>query len=534
MRAVMIFVLSLTVVAATAPTSPSVTLPDLLSRAASYLKVFATVVESVTTDESYVQELTAEYVGLAPSTSHSIVSFGSNRFHRWLRSDFMLVRIPGTADLIPFRDVVEVDGVPIAEHKQRLASLFLTAPNNMIALAHRLKQEGARYNLGTFSTTLGDPLMGLTVLQGTYKNRFRFALGNEDRKVGSGVWIVQYQEVTSPAMIHGDAGRDLFAHGRVWIDAGTGRIVKTELEVAQVPVRAKVSTTFRFDDRFGIALPSQMQEVYTLATGGALLKTAVASYGRFRPLPDALEQANRAFTDSTTGMTFVDIPAGEITLGSVSTETGRAGDEILHEVEIQPFELSRFETTQEEWRTVMHTSPSHFRCPTCPVENVSFDDIQQFLASLNERTASNPHADPPLRYRLPTEAEWEYACHAGTTGPYSTGEALDTHDANINGKSTKGIGRFPLNPWSLADMHGNVAEWTADWYGPYAATKSSIDPHGPAMGTARVIRGGSWSTNASGARCASREAHAPGDRSASIGFRVAADREMVPRATTNK
>jgi formylglycine-generating enzyme required for sulfatase activity len=277
---------------------------------------------------------------------------------------------------------------------------------------------------------------------------------------------------------------------------------------------------------------------------------------QFRPGRHALSAANyrTVIVPALAGMERHlgddDVRGGSLTSGSWRTDralyrhlpgsrdqldnAGRGGDEVLHEVEIQPFELSRFETTQEEWRMVMHTSPSQFRCATCPVENVSFDDIQHFLASLNERAASNPHADPPLRYRLPTEAEWEYACHAGTTGPYSTGEALDGHDANINGKSTKGVGRFPLNPWNLADMHGNVAEWTADWYGPYAATSSSIDPQGPATGTARVVRGGSWSAGAGRARCASREAHSPGDRSASLGFRIAADREVIAPTTVNK
>src|SRR5262249_47847101 len=128
--------------------------------------------------------------------------------------------------------------------------------------------------------------------------------------------------------------------------------------------------------------------------------------------------------------------------------------------------------TQQEWRTVMGTSPSHFsQCgPRCPVENVTYFDVQQFLAKLND--GSRPSADvgsqdPPLHYRLPTEAEWEYACRAGTTGPYSTGETLTTAQANYKGKSPAPVGSYPLNPWGLADMHGNVWEWTSDWYGPY-------------------------------------------------------------------
>ena len=108
-------------------------------------------------------------------------------------------------------------------------------------------------------TTLGNPVFGISVLQLTYQPRFKFTLGKEDRSVGPGVWTVDYQEVASPAMIHGEAGRDLFAHGRVWIEAQTGRVVKTELNVEQPSIRAKVTTMFRMDSRFEIAVPSEMR-----------------------------------------------------------------------------------------------------------------------------------------------------------------------------------------------------------------------------------------------------------------------------------
>ncbi len=158
--------------------------------------------------------------------------------------------------------------------------------------------------------------------------------------------------------------------------------------------------------------------------------------------------------------------------------------------------------------------------------------MQQFLEKLNA------HAPQTLRYRLPTEAEWEYACRARTTGPFSTGENLTTAQANYNGaqpygsfpagefrQKTTPAGTFPLNPWGLADMHGNVWEWTSDWYGPYPESgAANIDPHGPASGEKRVIRGGSWFFDANSARCALRYTHAPQDKGFSLGFRVAADR----------
>jgi len=183
---------------------------------------------------------------------------------------------------------------------------------------------------------------------------------------------------------------------------------------------------------------------------------------------------------------------------------------------------------------VMGTAPSHFTScgPRCPVENVTFAEVQKFLEKLNA------HTPKTLVYRLPTEAEWEYACRARTTGPFSTGENLTTAQANYNGKypygafpagefrqKTTPAGTFPLNPWGLADMHGNVWEWTSDWYGPYPeSAAANIDPHGPGSGEKRVIRGGSWFFDANSARCALRYTHAPQDKGFSLGFRVAADR----------
>jgi formylglycine-generating enzyme required for sulfatase activity len=239
-------------------------------------------------------------------------------------------------------------------------------------------------------------------------------------------------------------------------------------------------------------------------------------------------------TDEWTGMPLVEIPAGRFTMGSASSEPGRNDDETLHDVEItRPFFLGRHEVTQQEWRTVMGTSPSQFStCGVkCPVENVNFSDVQQFLSKMSSRTKMR-------RYRLPTEAEWEYACRARTTGPFSTGENLTTAEANYNGAQPYGefpagefrqrptpVATFGLNPWGLADMHGNVWEWTADWYGSYAETAAAnIDPRGPASGEKRVIRGGSWYFDANSARCGLRYTHAPQDRGFSVGFRVAADR----------
>jgi sulfatase modifying factor 1 len=160
--------------------------------------------------------------------------------------------------------------------------------------------------------------------------------------------------------------------------------------------------------------------------------------------------------------------------------------------------------------------------------------VQQFLAALNTRSKQ-------FHYRLPTEAEWEYACRAGTTTPFEFGATLTTAQANINGtnppsfdpgKDNRGtttpVGTFPANPWGLRDMEGNVWEWTADWYGSYPSA-SVTDPTGPASGEKRVIRGGSWAFWADSARCAARYTHAPVDLGFSLGVRVAATQTTPDR-----
>lgn len=521
-----------------------VTLEQLLNRAAWYLDYFIDQFENVVAQEDYMQDSTAPLPSFVPlvggrgalaATPPSATDIARAR-HRDLRSDFLLVKSPDTLDLIPFRDVIQVDGLPVRDREERLARLFLKPTSDAMAHARAVTEEGARYNIGNMRTTLGNPVFGLSVMQPTYQPRFKFTLGKEDRSVAPDAWIVDYQEVASPALIHGEAGHDLFSHGRIWLDAKTGRVLKTELQVEQPMIRAKVTTTFRMDPRFDIAVPSEMREVYTFANGNTV-KT-VASYGRFRRFDvsadEDLRLPTRSVVDPLTGMTFVEMPAGRYTMGSAQDEVGRQPDETLHDVELtRPFLLSRYETTQQEWRSVMGTNPSRFtECgPRCPVENVTFADVEQFIARLNERaaalrTSDSSPADPPrLRYRLPTEAEWEYACRAGTTAAYSTGDLLTPAQANYKGKSTTVVGSFPLNPWGLADMHGNVWEWTSDWYSPYSENQTAnIDPHGPASGEKRVIRGGSWAFDADSARCGLRYTHRPQDKGFSLGFRLAADR----------
>ena len=244
------------------------------------------------------------------------------------------------------------------------------------------------------------------------------------------------------------------------------------------------------------------------------------------------------------GMKFVYIKPGNFIMGSPSGEPGRAGDEKQHRVTLtRGFYLQTTEVTQGQWKAVMGSNPSHFTScgDDCPVEKVSWDDCQKFIQKLNRM--QNDH-----QYRLPTEAEWEYACRAGTTTPFSFGRCLSTDQANYRGdfplngcskgkdrKKTLPVGSLSPNAWGLYDMHGNVGEWCQDWYGDYPLG-SLTDPVGSSWwewwdrifrvsgwrtSSYRVSRGGSWSNGAGYCRSAYRFRGRPGNRDYYLGFRLA-------------
>jgi formylglycine-generating enzyme required for sulfatase activity len=166
-----------------------------------------------------------------------------------------------------------------------------------------------------------------------------------------------------------------------------------------------------------------------------------------------------SYTDPFSGIEFVHISRGTFVMGSPASEPDRGNDETQHTVVIRKdFWMGRTEVTQEQWRRVMGNNPSfHQRCgPQCPVEDVTWIDVQDFLKRLNRFAHGGT-------YRLPAEAEWEYACRAGTTTAFSSGDRLTTKDARFDAQDGPvPVGSFAANPWGLFDMHGNVWEWTAD------------------------------------------------------------------------
>jgi len=219
-------------------------------------------------------------------------------------------------------------------------------------------------------------------------------------------------------------------------------------------------------------------------------------------------------------MEFALLSGGRFTMGTPPDEPRREVQEREHEVTLShPFYLGRTEVTQGQWALVMGSNPSAFpECgPDCPVETVSALGVDAFLARFAELTGE--------RFRLPTEAEWEYACRAGTRTAYAALETLDATRASFDRRSPSRVASFSPNGWGLFDMHGNVWEWTADESCPYPEGPS-VDPVGRCAADRRVIRGGSWAFGADSARCGLRYTHAPGDSGYSLGFRVV--RELNP------
>jgi formylglycine-generating enzyme required for sulfatase activity/predicted Ser/Thr protein kinase len=252
-----------------------------------------------------------------------------------------------------------------------------------------------------------------------------------------------------------------------------------------------------------------------------------------KPAPSATPPTGSApkAIKNAIGMEFVLVPAGKFQMGSPKTEAKRSSDEgPQHEVTIgAPFYLGKYEVTQGEWAAVMGNNPSYFKGDDrLPVENVSWNDCQEFITRLNARKDG-------YVYRLPSEAEWEYACRAGTTTPFSFGKTLTTVQANYNGNypygdgpqgeyrnKTTRVGSFPANAWGLCDMHGNVWEWCQDgWHENYDGAPTDGSAWEVGSDNLRVVRGGSWGDLAFNCRAANRDRFAPDGRSFSVGVRLA-------------
>jgi formylglycine-generating enzyme required for sulfatase activity len=242
--------------------------------------------------------------------------------------------------------------------------------------------------------------------------------------------------------------------------------------------------------------------------------TAVVAWSADGAAP-AVAAPAKSVTSPTVGA-LIWVPPGRFTMGSPVTEAGRDDDEGEHQVTLtRGFYLMEHEVTQGEWAAVMGGNPSYYSScgATCPVENVSWEEAVAFAERLSAKEG--------VRYRLPTEAEWEYAARAGVRTLYSGGDeatAVGWVEANAGGQ-THAVCGLARNAWGFCDLTGNVWEWVSDGYGPYGG--AATDPAGPSGVLYRVARGGSWDSAPALARVANRDRGAPGARLHDLGFRLA-------------
>ncbi len=208
------------------------------------------------------------------------------------------------------------------------------------------------------------------------------------------------------------------------------------------------------------------------------------------------EMQKQALTIADLGMTLQPVAAGEFQMGSNDSD-GESDEKPAHRVQItRPFWIGRTEVTQRQWELVMRNNPSNFKGADNPVESVDWNACVEFCRKLTQREQAAGRLPSGYTYRLPTEAQWEYACRAGTTTRFNSGDADAALDqagwySSNSGSTTHPGGQKAANAFGLHDMHGNVWEWCQDWYGPYDGAVAT-DPTGPSSGSYRVLRGGSW------------------------------------------
>jgi hypothetical protein len=233
---------------------------ELIPKATAYAHHFIERFANVVAEETYAQEITAP------------------RRKRVLLSDFLLVRYPGDELWQSFRDVAEVDGKPVRDREDRMMKLFLQPSSSALRRAAEIAGASARYNLIDVGT-INSPLLVMAFLQSLYVDRFRFNLAGLDKDLGPDVRTVRFVEFRQPTLLKWNANTDMSSRGLIWLEEGTGRVVKTQLQLGGVRYPIRVTTTFKFDEDLGINVPTLMEDWYPQGTGDFRGK---ATYGKFR------------------------------------------------------------------------------------------------------------------------------------------------------------------------------------------------------------------------------------------------------------
>jgi formylglycine-generating enzyme required for sulfatase activity len=286
-------------------------------------------------------------------------------------------------------------------------------------------------------------------------------------------------------------------------------------------------------DDFDEAIISYIKKKYNLLIGEHIVTISKSGYTDFTQKITVVEgktaslSATMTKQSATSGKTLnigdfdmVYVEGGTFTMGATSEQGSDAysDERPTHSVTVSDFYIGKYEVTQAQWRAVMGSNPSYFTGDNLPVKQVSWDDIQEFITKLNTMTGKT--------FRLPTEAEWEYAARGGNKSKgykYSGSNTLDNVAwyTNNSGGKTHPVGQKQPNELGLYDMSGNVWEWCQDWYGSYSSS-SQTNPTGPSSGSCRVLRGGSWDRNARRCRVSYRDGRTfPDYRSYDSGFRLA-------------
>jgi formylglycine-generating enzyme required for sulfatase activity len=348
---------------------------------------------------------------------------------------------------------------------------------------------------------------------------------------------------------------------RAVAEAGAGKFIAEAANLAAI----KTDLVKRLDTEYFIspAAAAEAVDLLALVLRGDRSKTVVEAVAQAPMTQTPAAAVPKSEVTAPEG--FVYIPAGTFMMGSPAAEAKREDNEVQHQVTVSSFYMGKCEVSQAEYEAVMGTNHSYFKGPNLPVEQVSWYDAVEYCNRRSQKEGLTPaytidksQKDPNNTatdyadglkwvvtwnknadgYRLPTEAEWEYACRAGTTTPLSTGNYITTEEANYDGKhpynrnvdrkgtfrhKTSAVGSLAANPWGLYDMHGNVWEWCWDWYSDYGAG-AQTNPEGAVSGSDRVIRGGAYHHFGWIIRSAKRSRSNAEGRFPDHGFRLARSR----------